>query len=247
MQKLDEVQTQILELAKSSPRAARNPTRFVREAVKEFSISALKSCIETCDRCECKCSARTLPSGSGSVPLLCIMDYPSAAQAKAEKCIGMFDGDEETEKLLRYCFEPHGVDFDQVFFMNTVSCASFREVKKFDGSTEKIYRTPIRKEIENCSLYVKYAIEMLFPPMMLIMGNVASNVFHHEPISKARGSWIDCYGIRSKITYSPHEVLDARGQFSNARWAEMGAQFKQDVGDALEWYKSQWSDSVLFK
>lgn len=243
---LDAIQEEILELVRGHPGALKNPAKYVKDAVRELSLQSLKDHITACSLCGCSCKAKTLPTGRGSVPLLCIMDCPTAEQAKADKPIGMFDGDEEAEKLLRYCFEPHGVDFDEVLFMNTVSCAPSRTVTKADGTKEEVFRAPFRKEIGNCSLFVKYAIETLFPPMMLIMGNVASNVFHHEPISKARGNWIDCYGIRSKITYSPHEILDARGQFTNEKWAEMGAQFKQDVGDALEWYKSVWPDSRLF-
>lgn len=226
--------------------AIRNPMRYVREAVKNFSLDILGKDIETCQFCKHKCKTKTLPTGDYDAPLLCIMDYPTKAQAELGKTISMFEGDESTRALLEHCFQDFHVDINKILFMNTVNCCPSREVPKADGKTEEIYRTPFQKEIQACSTFVKYAIECMYPPMLLIMGNVASNVFLKEPINKAHGKWIDYYGIKAKITYSPHEILDARGQVSNQEWIEMGEAFHQDIKDAMSAYRRNWPDSILF-
>lgn len=230
----------------AGPEAARNPMAYVREAVRGFALDTLKDDIGKCRFCKHKCMTKTLPAGSNDAPLMCIMDYPTEKQAGLGKPAGIFDGDGEAKALLEHCFEDTDVNLGNIFFMNTVSCCPSRTVQKQDG-TEEVYRTPTQKEIAACSTFVKYAIQIIYPPMLLIMGNVASNVFLKEPISKARGRWIDYYGIKAKITYSPHEVLDARGQLSNEKWAEMGRQFRQDIADAITCYRRNWPDSILFK
>ena len=242
---LEEAREKILEAVRGSPRAMKNPTRFVRETVADLSMQLLKRNMEVCDKCGCHCAAKTLPTGNaGNVPLMCIMDYPTAEQARAGKPLGMFDGDEASEKLLRKLFMEAGIDFNKVFFMNTVACAPSRKVSKADGTTEEIMRAPYKSEIENCSVFMKYAIEVLHPPMLIIMGNVASNVFLKEPITKARGKWIDYYGIHAKLTYSPHYFFDARGQMTNEQWLDIGRTLHKDIDDALAWYKKKWPNSV---
>lgn len=226
--------------------AARNPMAYVREAVRGLALKTLKDDIANCKFCKHKCRTKTLPAGSDDAPLMCIMDYPTERQASLGRPIGLFEGDEEAWNLISYCLGDTSVDMEKILFMNTISCCPSRTVQKQDG-TEEVYRTPTQKEIMACSTFVKYAIQIVYPPMMLVMGNVASNVFLKEPISKARGKWIDYYGIKAKITYSPHEVLDARGQLSNEKWAEMGRQFRQDIEDAITCYRRNWPDSILFK
>ena len=243
---MDKVQEQILSLVMKQEDAASNPMRYVREAVKGYALDILKFHLCDCNRCGHKCKTVTKPTGDADAPLLCIMDCPTPEQAKLDGDIDMFDGDESTKALLAHCFSDLHVDMNKILFMNTVSCCPSRTVPKADGTTEEIYRTPFRHEIEECSTYVKYAIECMYPPMMLIMGNIASNVFLKEPISKVRGKWINYYGIKAKITYSPHEVLDARGQISNEDWIQMGTEFRQDIKDAITAYQRQWPDSILF-
>ena len=227
--------------------AATNPIRYVREAVRRLSIRKLKSCMVGCQACPCHCGTKTIPFGTGSIPLMCIMDYPTEQQAMAGKPIGMFDGANDVAQLLQEVFDPYNVDLNKVFFMNTVSCAPMRAVPKADGTTEGVPRTPVTQEIQQCSLFVKYALDIIHPPMLIIMGNVASNVFVNEPISKAHGRWASYYGIPAKLTYSPRQVLEAKGQASNADWAQMDKSFREEVGNALEQYKQLWGNSVLFK
>ena len=242
---MDDVQMQILQAVQRAPGAARNPMAYVREAVRGFALDVLKNDIEKCQFCKHKCQTKTLPTGSDDAPLMCIMDYPTEKQAKLNKPSGIFEGDDDARMLLEHCFENTGVNMEEILFMNTVSCCPSRAVA-VQGGTEEVYRTPFQKEIQACSTFVKYAIQIVYPPMLLIMGNVASNVFLKEPISKARGRWIDYYGIKAKITYSPHEVLDARGQLSNEQWAEMGRQFRQDIEDTITCYRRNWPNSILF-
>ena len=219
--------------------------QYVREAVKPYALNVLNRDICACNSCGCKCGTRTMITGDVDAPLMCIMDYPTEKQAKLNKPSGIFEGDDDARMLLEHCFENTGVNMEEILFMNTVSCCPSRAVA-VQGGTEEVYRTPFQKEIQACSTFVKYAIQIVYPPMLLIMGNVASNVFLKEPISKARGRWIDYYGIKAKITYSPHEVLDARGQLSNEQWAEMGRQFRQDIEDTITCYRRNWPNSILF-
>lgn len=242
---MDANQCQIFNLAMRSPEAAEDPMKYAREIFAPLAVKNVNKGITFCNGCEVKCKTRTLCTGPYDAQLMVILDYPTQEQAKLNRAIGVLEGTLQTEEFLRRCFASYHVDFDQIFFMNTVNCCPSRAVEKVTG-TEEVYRTPKTSEIRACSTFVKEAIDAIHPPMIIIMGAVASNVFEKAPISKIRGSWLMPYGIPAMVTYSPNELLWLAGQIDEGRRRAMMLDFKNDVGNALEMYKRQWPDNRLF-
>lgn len=243
---LDKIQEQILSCIKQSPDAAHNPMKYVREAIGGYAIEQLNKSIASCSCCKAKCKTRTLATGNPNASLLVIMDYPTESQAGFGKPIPLFAGNEKIERFLRSCFEEFHVDFDQILFMNTVNCCPSRTVNMADGTTKELYRTPLPGEIQACQTFVRYAVDVIHPPMMILMGGVASSVYiPQKSISKIRGTWQWVHCIPAMPTYSPHEIKDYRAisiEKSNAMLGE----FKRDISCALSLYQKQWPNSNLF-
>ncbi len=242
---MDAIQSQILNLARLSPKMAEDPMGFMREIIGPTALQQLNSGISVCNDCAVKCRTRTIGTGPHDAQLMVIMDYPSAEQAKLDRSISVFGGAPRLEEFLRRCFASFSVDFEQIFFMNTVCCCPSRTVEKATG-TEELYRTPNKSEIVACSTFMRYAIDIVHPPMIILMGAVASNVFEKNPINKARGKWLLPYGIPAMVTYGPNELLYLLGQISEEQRLQMQSDFKADIGNALTMYRRQWPDNKLF-
>jgi uracil-DNA glycosylase family 4 len=242
---LDANQSQVFNLAMRSPQAAEDPMKYAREIFAPLAVSNISKGIAVCNNCDVKCKTRTLCTGPYNAQLMVIMDYPTQEQANLNRAIGVFEGAPLVEKFLRRCFASYHADFDQIFFMNTVNCCPSRTVEKVTG-TEEVCRTPKTSEIKACSTFMKYAIDAVHPPMIILMGAVASNVFEKAPVSKIRGTWLFPYTIPAMVTYSPHELLWLAGQIGEEKRQAMMLDFKKDVGNALDAYKRKWPDNKLF-
>ena len=92
---LDAIQKQISELIKQSPDAAKNPMKYVREAIQGYGKEQLNKAISNCNVCNCKCKTRTLFTGAADADLMIIMDYPTFEQAEADKPIEVFDNNKK--------------------------------------------------------------------------------------------------------------------------------------------------------
>lgn len=219
--------------------------RYVREAVAPCAIQRMNQLLSNCKSCPIHCGTRTLGTGDPNASLLIIMDYPTAQQASYNRPISIFEGNEKVEAFLRATFEKEQVDFSKLFFMNTVNCCPSRTVKTATGK-EELYRTPLPNEIRACETYVKYAVDVLHPPMIILMGAVASNVYiKKQAISKIRGTWHSVHCIPAMLTYSPNEIQDYR-QVSVEKARLMLQEFQNDIHNALEQYRRMWPNSELF-
>ena len=242
---LDAIQKQISELIKQSPDAAKNPMKYVREAIQGYSKEQLNKAISNCNVCNCKCKTRTLFTGAADADLMIIMDYPTFEQAEADKPIEVFDNNKKVKKFVLDCLKKHNVNIDRLAFINAVNCCLSRTVQAKNGTREE-YRTPLIKERDECQDFVKYAVDIVHPPMMIIMGNVASNIYIPKTaISEIHGKWQSVYCIPTMVTYSPHEINDYHA-LSIEKAVQMLTQFKEDIDNAIKCYKRLWPNSKLF-
>lgn len=243
---MDAQQVKILELLKQSPEAARNPMKYLRDAGRAYALHQTNLAIGHCNSCNVKCKTRTLATGPADAPLMVIMDYPVKAQLQANKIIGVFDCNEKIKTWMQKCFASYNVNFDRILWMNTVNCCPTETIPKVTGA-EEIGRTPTKGEIQGCQTYVKNLLDIVRPLQIIIMGNVALNVFHHESVHKAHGKWIEPYCIPAMVTYSPNEIMDrAAHGASVSGWQKMYDAFNQDVQNAIENFKRNWPESDLF-
>lgn len=238
---MDDKQRQIQDIVLSSPEALLNPMGYVREAIRDLGKLQLNRFIEAGSLPNLKCNTKTRVTGDSDAALMVVMDYPADTQAKLSRSIDMFEGNENVRSFLKTCFESHGVNFNKILWMNTVPYCPTKTV-----GGEEVPRAPLKKEIELCKTYMRYAVDLFHPPMLLLMGNVASNVyFRGKPISKIRGTWQSVHCIPTMPTYSPNELGEYRS-VSPERAMAMLNEFKEDIANAMAEYKRCYPNSNLF-
>ena len=107
----------------------------------------------------------------------------------------------------------------QLLWMNVVNCFTHKEI---NGKILK--RAPKTAERENCQTYIDYAIDAFKPLYILLLGNIAMNVFQTGVIGKERGNW---FAIRDNIaampTYSPTTIIQMEKDGN-----ELASMFKED-------------------
>jgi len=237
---LDDKQKQIQDIVLSTPEALQNPMGYVRNAIKDIGMAQLNRAIEYGTLPNLRCNTKTLITGDSDAALMVVMDYPTEVQAGIDKPISMFEGAENIQVFLKSCFAAHDIDFNKILWMNTVPyCPT-----KVDGN-RMVYRTPLKKEIDLCQTFVQYAVDLFHPPMLLLMGNVASNVYVRGTISRIRGTWQNVYCIPTMPTYSPNEMGEYR-KVAPERAATMLQDFKEDIAIAMTEYKRRYPNSSLF-
>ena len=235
---MDKIQEEIKQLLirSESPDAAKNPMRYIRAAAREYGLSQMNKCITACNKCSNKCRTHTIVTGHPDAAFMVIMDYPTDNQAKLNKSLSVFEGNEKVETFLRTCFESNNVDFDKILFMNAVNCCRSRTVKK-DHGIEEVYTTPTQKEIDECGTFVRYTVDLIHPYVIILMGNVASNIYiKKKTISKIRGQWQSVYCIPAMPTYSPHEIQAYEKQ-DPERARQMLDNLQEDINNAIKVYK----------
>lgn len=240
------VNDHVLNIIKRSPLAAKNPMNYVRNTVGDYALRQLNRSIANCQECKFPCKSKTLCHGKASAPLMVIMDYPAETQCNNNKPMDFFVGIEDIKSYLENIFKYVNLDMNEIFFINTISGCPVDIVDKADGKKEAVYRPPKTAEIKNCSTFIHYAIDVVHPEMIILMGNVALNVFHKAPITKFRGSWIEPYCIPAMATYNPIELRNLKGQIDIEEYNNNFKDFVKDVSNAAQALKRLHPDSSVF-
>lgn len=93
-------------------------------------------------------------------------------------------GDDGAEKaFLEESFIISGINTKQCIWLNAVNCSLKKQMPK-------------KKEIENCKIYLDYAIEAFRPLYIIIVGNTAFNSLNSKILNKEHGKW---FFIRDNI------------------------------------------------
>lgn len=202
-----------------------NPLAYVHSLIKPMAREKLDNYILDCTDCEICNGPKCLTSGNEHGAIMVIGESIIEEQVKdGEITVYPFHGTAEGE-LLNKLFTYHHVNYDELFFMNAVSCFPCKEV-----NGKLIKRAPAKTEVNNCKVFLEYAIEIVKPVAIVLLGNIALNMFHKEAISQARGNWIDVKGIPAMPTYHPSYLLHM--------------QDKQDP-EIVEVYKGDFCEDIL--
>ena len=104
-------------------------------------------------------------------------------------------------QLLRKTLREVGLDDDEIFITNAVSC------RPPDN------RTPTRAEIKACSKWLEYQIESVKPMFVLLLGNTAlQSALGQKGITKLRGRPIKQEGITYLPAFHPAAILRDPGK-----------------------------------
>ena len=178
-----------------------NPLEYVRNIVKGFAREKLDRYILACQDCPICHSTKTLTYGSVDASVLVIGSYALEEQNTKEGSTYPFSGTRAydiLDKTLRF----YGFNTEEFFFINAVNCCPVSVV-----SDKEFMRIPNREEERNCTIFLDYAIQLLQPVFIIILGNIALNHFIKESIMDLHGKVIQAKGIPAIATYSPEYLL----------------------------------------
>ena len=232
---MEDIQKQIMELVKKAD--VPDPVHYVDYAVEELAKEKLNNFIRTCDYCEeCRAGTKSLVAGNPHAAVMIIGEYVLESQTGAD-FVTPYEGTEEGELVKSILDELH-VNPKQLLWMNVVNCFTHKEV---NGKILK--RAPKTAERENCQVYIDYAIDAFKPLYILLLGNIAMNVFQSGTIGRDRGNW---FAIRDNIaampTYSPTTIIQM--QKDDNEFATMFLDdFKKDIKTLFLDIQEQHPDS----
>lgn len=238
---MDEIQKQILELTKRAN--VPNPIHYVDYAVEELAMQTLNKYIKSCDYCEeCAGGTKSLVAGNPHAAIMIIGEYVLPSQSEKE-LVNPYEGSLEGE-LIKMALEDLHVNPEQLLWMNVVNCYTHKMV-----NGKALRRAPKTSERENCQTYIDYAIDAFKPLYIILLGNIALNVFKTSVIGKERGNM---FMIRDKIptmpTYSPstiQQMIDDEDDFAEDFYQDFCDDLKTLFTEAAKTYPD--SDILISK
>lgn len=240
---MDELRESILELVREAN--PDNPLQFVREIVKEDSLCKLKEIISSCKDCEiCNCG-KSLPHGNSNASIM-VIGGTSKQNTKDDTLA--FD-DPEVKRIIDIVFyDLVGINPEEVFFMNTISCFPKRIV---DGK-EINHTIATTAELNNCSLFVEHAIEIVQPLFIIIMGSVANTYFNNKYLNRTKslkqslGEYINIKGIPAIITQDPHYFIEANGKIDEELLEQEKQDFISHIAEAANYIAENFPDIPIY-
>ena len=142
------------------------------------------------------------------------------------------DGSDGYE-LLQQLWLELGVDNEQVFYINAVNCAG--------------NQIPNPSEIKNCREYLDYAIRMLNPLSVILMGPMAMNAYWPDrSFHESKGKIYDLFGIPALVTYHPQHIYDFADLYGKAGSQALISELKAGLDSCLQIIQDQPRSALLF-
>ena len=161
---------------------------------KNLQLSLVKNEVSRCQKCPLGKMRTNTVFGSGNMHAKLM--FIGEAPGRDEDIQGMpFVG--EAGMLLTKIIEAMGIKREDVYICNILKCRPPQN------------RNPLPEEISMCIDYLYTQIDMIKPKIMCGLGKFASQTLLGTdiPISKLRGSWRECRGIKFMPTYHPAYLL----------------------------------------
>jgi len=217
-----------------------NPVEYVRNIVKGYAREKLDKYILTCQDCPIHNSTKTLTCGPVDASVMVISDYVLPEQNQEGGATYPFIGTKAYEILFK-TLEFHGLNINEFFFMNAVNCCPPRIIP----DEESRFRIPKLDEKQHCRIFLDYAIKMLDPVFIIILGNIALNNFIHDTVFNVHGKLLHINGIPAIATYNPDYLL-WRQKETPAVYEYEKKIFLHDFEQISEYLK-KYTDTNLFK
>lgn len=193
------LEEEILALVKKADPA--NPVEYARNIVKGYARKKLDQYILDCKDCPIHNSTKTLTYGPVDASVLVISDFVLPDQNQKGGATHPFIGSEAYQILFK-TLEFYGLNICEFFFMNAVNCCPISTV-----SGQELFRIPTLDEKQHCRIFLDYAIKMLDPVFMIILGNVSLNNFIKDTVFNVHGKLLNINGIPAIATYNPEYLL----------------------------------------
>jgi uracil-DNA glycosylase family 4 len=227
------LENKILSLVKQANPA--NPLAYVRDIVKEYSREKLDSYILESDDCN---GPKSITRGNVNADVMIIGEAVSVDQLDLGKDVVYPLEGTKGLGLLEKVLNHFDVNPAEVFYMNAVNCFPHKEI---DG--EILPRTPNKSEVLGHKTFLDYAIDIVRPSVIILLGSVALNVYKKEAISKARGQWIDVRGIPAMPTYHPEYFIQIEDKKHPDIIEELKYDFVEDIRKAFLYLQEEYPDN----
>ena len=172
-----------------------NPLELARGAAKIQALKQLNEAISKCNVCNVNSKHKTIAFGNPNASVMIIGDCITELQSMNNELsiLAPYEKTPERESFTRL-FHDWNINPGALFWINTVNCAV-----TWNGS----YRCSNSSEIQKCSVFMKNAIDIIHPSVVILLGAIALSSFSNEPMNKAHGKWIHAYTIPAMPVYSP--------------------------------------------
>ena len=168
-----------------------DPTKYVTELVKEFSLEKINDKILNCNLCGNNRN-KTLLSGNVNSKVLVINDTPKKYQFASNIKVARTLENERANILFDILSELN-IDPNSLLYCNCISC--------IDSNSTSLL--PCKKELCNCyNNILKNIIKVVNPEAILLLGNIPLRLFFNENFLNLRGQLLDINGIEAMATYN---------------------------------------------
>lgn len=212
-----------------------NPMKFARSIIKERAIQKVNDTILVCNDCKINAPLKTLGYGNLDASVMIIGDYPLKEQFSAnKKVLYPFEGTGYLNDF-NALFQRLSINKDELYWLNTIQC--------YPVSNNK-YRCPYTHEIDRCSVFMKYMVDVIHPSMIILLGAVALNCFKKASMNEIHGQWIDAFTIPAIPTYSPAYIaqLEKLGYDIDKIKSLKDAMYK-DIEIAFEYLRDKYPNN----
>jgi len=217
-----------------------NPLQYVRNIVKDYSIQKMNTHIRNCQDCKICNGPKSIGIGNPNATVMIIGESISQDQIN-DNIDEVLPFDNKAGEMLYKILDDYNVNKDELFIMNAVNCWPKKQI-----DNDYLTRTPTKKEVLNCSVFVNYAIETIQPQVIILLGNIALNMFRKDIISKTRGQWFKINGIDTIATYHPGFFLQIEGKKRKEDVDELKWDFYNDLITAFKFIKEKNPNSNIF-
>lgn len=163
-----------------------NPIEYMRQQLAPHAINKLNSLIANCTKCKQISHEKRLYYGNPDANYLIITDNATF--------------DNNIYDYLKDLLIQVEIDINDVFIVNAISCININKIN------ENSIRLPTYSEISNCVDYVKHAIDIVKPRVIISMGATSLNLFRNCSFKEEISSWIQIKDIPAIITYSSQDI-----------------------------------------
>ena len=208
-----EVDRAVLEELTKEPEAATQEAVAVETAPipSDFkTLEAIASHISQCRNCPlCQERTHTVP-GEGNAEAPDIMFVGEGPGAEEDALGRPFVG--KAGKLLDKMIEAMGYHRDEIYIANVVKCRP------------PANRKPQREEMDLCLPYLRQQIRLIRPRVIVGLGGTAMEGLLGKPvgITRMRGIWQECQGIKLMPTFHPSYLLRDPAK-KKAAWLDLQA------------------------
>lgn len=213
-------QSKILKLIKQD--APLNPIAYVQDIVRDMAVDTLQYVMSEYKE-EGEKPYRTLFHGNPRADLLIINDRPYI-----EGSIYSLQDTSEGE-LLHKVLDHFGYDKSNVAYIDAINFIPYRRV-----GNDLIERLPSKQEMISCKAFTDYAIDIVRPKAILLLGPIASSMYHNQSFNEVAHQVIQTQGFLSVATYSPHRLLNVDQLLTEDALALEKDEFVTDIEELLK-------------